>query len=91
MRRVHFVECEDCSRLPQILRNGITDYLSFMLRLGKFYDPVIPLLDTALGQMGETEILDCCSGAGGPWLHLYEKVVHLCPGVRLRLSDYFPN
>jgi len=77
--------------LPDFLRNATTDYLNFIERVGRLYDPATPLLNTALDRMHETQVLDCGSGAGGPWLHLFEKLRKMHPGVQLQLCDYFPN
>jgi len=73
------------------MRNGITDFLGFMLRVGRSYDPVVPLLSDALAEMRDPGVLDCCSGAGGPWSELYDKLDLAHPGIRVQLCDYFPN
>lgn len=56
------------------------------------YAPTAPLLARALSQVGETEILDLCSGGGGPWKDLIKRVPAAGgPAVRVRVCDLYPN
>jgi len=89
--RLHLFEFEDFRWLPEFLRNAITEYLGLVIRLSGCYEPVVSQLSAALARTGESRIVDLCSGAGGPWPRIFTALRAQNPGLRLRLSDYFPN
>ena len=68
----------------------MTDLLEFFLRVGNYYAPIVPRLSAALEQAGEFEIVDLCSGGGGPWLRLISEPFEN-PTIRVLLTDKFPN
>lgn len=86
MRRVHLVEIHDQPWCPRSLRDALTDFLGFTLRLGRSYGPIVPLLRAAVARAGATRIVDLCSGAGGPWPVLWRDVL-----VPVLLTDKYPN
>lgn len=66
--------------------------LNSHVRLLRMYDSVVPILHRALEATGDRELLDLCSGGGGPVLCIVERLatkhgLH----IRARLSDKFPN
>jgi hypothetical protein len=91
MRRMHLVEIEDQSWCPRSLRDALTDYLCFVLEHFAPYAQTAPLLGRTLERLGETRIVDLCSGGGGPWPDLVRRLRAGRPALRVRLTDYFPN
>lgn len=86
MGRLHLVELHDLAACPRSLRDALTDFLAFSLRLGTTYEPVEPLLRHALAASGARRIVDLCSGAGGPWSWLAPRL-----GVPVLLTDLYPH
>lgn len=97
MKRFHLVELEDQTWFPAVIRDGGTDFLGFMLNTFKLYQPAVPLIKEVLEKTGYTQVLDLCSGNGGPLESLHKLVdetkVEFPKGVPIRftLSDKFPN
>lgn len=92
MRRLHLFEFGDQQWFPQLLRDAETAYIATSYRL-------LPLLlwqwaeriSTVL-QAGEpAEILDLCSGVGGPMPLIIEGLEKRGYQVRVRLTDLYPN
>ncbi len=90
MRRLHLIELEDQAWCPAAVRHGITDLLQLFLGLGNCYAAILPRLARALEVSGERDIVDLCSGSGGPWLRLlpYFPKTQLC---HVRFTDKYPN
>jgi hypothetical protein len=86
MARLHLFEIHDQPWCPPSLRDALTDFLGFALRLGRSYAPIVALLRGAVARAGATRILDLCSGAGGPWPALRGDV-----SVPVLLTDRYPN
>lgn len=92
MRRCHLFELEDLPWLPAPVRDGATDYLAFLQKLLRPYAPCQTLLNETLAKSGAKEILDLCSGAGGPLPEL-AMALRTREGAQppITLSDKFPN
>jgi hypothetical protein len=92
MRRLHLFEFGDQQWFPQLLRDAETAYLATAYRLLprlvlRWADRISTVL-----QAGEpVEILDLCSGAGGPMPSIIEELEKRGYRVRVRLSDLYPN
>ncbi|MFN2570941.1 MAG: class I SAM-dependent methyltransferase [Gemmatimonadales bacterium] len=84
--RLHLVEIHDLAWCPASLRDALTDFLAFALRVGRTYAPAAPLLREAVRRTGATRVVDLCAGAGGPWSWLRADV-----GVPVVLTDLFPH
>ena len=90
MQRLHLFEIEDQDWCPRAVRDAMTDILEFFLRVGNYYAPIVPHLSAALETTREFEIVDLCSGGGGPWLRLISEPFDQ-PPTRVLLTDKFPN
>ena len=90
VRRRQLVELEDLAWCPRVVRDGGTDWLAFMANTSKVFDAVAPKIRAAMRATRTTEVLDLCSGGGGPWLTLQRELVKSGP-VRVLLSDLYPN
>jgi hypothetical protein len=92
VRRYQLIEIEDQAWCPEVFRVGITDFLRLLMEWFAPYAVAAPLLAHALSRLGETDVVDLCSGGGGPWRDLIRRVPAVGgPAVRVRLSDRFPN
>lgn len=70
----------------------MTDFLRFLMETFAPYRGAAPLLARALGRLGESGVVDLCSGGGGPWLDLVNRIPAAGgPSPRVRLTDRFPN
>lgn len=91
MKRRHLVELEDLPWWPRVFRDGQTDYLATALRVTKTYSVMVSRLAAALRRSGATQIVDLCSGGGGPWLDLLPALRANGATVSLCLTDKYPN
>lgn len=92
MRRAELFEIHDHSRFPTFLRDLVTDALQALWNFSNSYKPILPLLRNALDVVGTREILDLCSGGGGPWGQLirdFESEQHF--PISVCLTDKYPN
>jgi len=70
----------------------MTDFLRFTMERFAPYAVAAPLLARALRRLGETSIVDLCSGGGGPWLDLVRRIPAAGgPSVRVTVTDAYPN
>lgn len=84
------VELHEQPWFPAGLRNSVTDVLQFLLNRTRYQNLVAPLLKMALNRSQATQVVDLCSGAGGPWPDLVRTLgqdAHLS----VCLTDKFPN
>ena len=92
MHRLHFTEIQDQAWFPRFLRDAVTDTLQYAFNTAGLYMPVLPQLQKVLRISGARNVLDLCSGGGGPWLRLQRALEenHRLQ-VEVRLSDKYPN
>jgi hypothetical protein len=90
MRRIHLFEIGDQPWCPRALRDATTDLLGLCFRTWNYYAPVVPLLTAAIEKTGDREIVDLCSGGGGPWPALFPEFGDQSP-LRVVLTDKYPN
>jgi hypothetical protein len=91
LRRVHLFEIHEQPWLPHSLRDAVTDFLQWILNLTKVYASVEPRLRAALNRSRASEVVDLCSGAGGPWLWMLERLAVQKTPVNVWLTDKYPN
>src|ERR1700680_4889286 len=91
MRRIQFFELHEQPWFPPTLRNEITDALQYGSEVLKAYAPISVLLQRALEATRSRSIVDICSGGGGPWLDLSQKLRGDTVAYRIWLTDKFPN
>jgi hypothetical protein len=92
MRRFHLFEIEDQAWCPQVLRDGITDFLAFSFRIAKQYHLAVPWLNRVLHLCRTHQVTDLCSGGTGPW-PLILPIINRdrSPAVSVCLTDKYPN
>jgi hypothetical protein len=91
MRRTQFIELHEQPWFPPTLRNEITDALQRGTALFRAYAPIFVPLQRALDATRSHSIVDVCSGSGGPWLELSQKLRGGSSVYRICLTDKFPN
>ena len=91
LRRVHLFEIHEQAWLPDSLRDAVTDILQWILNLTKTYAAVEPRLRAALRHSKASQVVDLCSGAGGPWLWMQERLAAQKMPVDVWLTDKYPN
>lgn len=91
MRRYHLFEFEDMSWFPATIRDYMTDFLEFTLRAFRFYDPALPILRRVADHMQTRQVVDLCSGGGGPWVYLQRRLAAEGAPFSVTLTDKFPN
>jgi len=88
---MQLMEIEDQSWCPTVIRDGITDYLQFTINATRPYAPIAPRLASVIGEAESREVVDLCSGAGGPWMSLSTLLAALGVHASVTLSDRYPN
>src|ERR1700678_4420692 len=95
MRRFHLIELHEQPWFPSFLRDEITGALQFGLSRANAYAPIAAMLERAVNSSRSQAIVDLCSGAGGPWLNLTQKLRSQqptdVPAIPIRLTDKYPN
>jgi hypothetical protein len=91
MKRIHLFEFTDCSWYPQTFRRMQTDYLQFVANLGSGHKNLVPLFVKAMQHARTTQIVDLCSGGGGPWIRLQEQFEEVGLIATIKLTDKYPN
>lgn len=100
MHRIQFIELHEQPWFPSSLRDDITDAVQFGYNLIKAYAPIAPLLQNVIdssrnGTNSGQSIVDLCSGGGGPWLDLSQKLqcrnAADSAGLQIWLTDKYPN
>ena len=92
MLRLHLFEFGDQPWFPQLLRDAETAYLATSYRLWpRLVQRWAELISTVLHAGEPAEILDLCSGGGGPILTIVEELETLGHPARVRLTDLYPN
>ena len=89
--RMQLFELEDLAWFPQAIRDLATDYLRFMEALFALHKPAVPLVRRLLEKSGAVQVIDLCSGGGGPVLAVYEALVEQGLSVPFTLTDKYPN
>ncbi|WP_026703992.1 hypothetical protein [Flavobacterium soli] len=91
MARIHLFEFEDQEWFPAFLRNYVTDFLQFLSNKTGMFKPAVPLLETLLKEGKTATIIDLASGGGGGLLGLSKELKKTVPGLKIVLTDYYPN
>jgi hypothetical protein len=91
MRRFHGVELCDFPWFPSLLRDAATEYLRFSAELAGQPAAIWPIIESALERSDEQEILDLCSGGGGPMLWMVREFSRRGLQLPVTLSDLYPS
>ncbi|MEJ8758135.1 class I SAM-dependent methyltransferase [Pontibacter sp. H259] len=90
--RLQLFEFEDQRWFPHVIRQGMLDFLRFMISRLNAYETALPLLEELLIKTNQTHITDLCSGAGGG-IETIQLALSKQMGqtIRITLSDLYPN
>ncbi len=91
MRRLHLFELEDQPWFPGVIRDAGTGYISKFVELTGMMKEVVPLLARALEHTESRQIVDLCSGAGGPASLMVPGLAKAGHDVTVVCTDLFPN
>jgi len=91
MRRIELQEIHDHAEFPGFLRDLVTDALQSLWDFGNSYQPILGRLLADMERAGASEVLDLCSGGGGPWLRLAREPRLMRAALVVRLTDVYPN
>lgn len=87
---MHLLEIEDEPWCPRALRDGATDWLHFLANAHKGFNVIALRLREAMRRVGSDQIVDLCSGGGGPWQTLTPLLAE-SGSVMVQLTDFYPN
>ncbi|WP_241495948.1 class I SAM-dependent methyltransferase [Paraburkholderia monticola] len=90
MRRLHLLEIEDEPWCPRAIRDGATDWLHFLANAHKGFNAIGDKMREAMRRVGSDQIVDLCSGGGGPWQTLAPLLAQ-SGSVTVQLTDFYPN
>jgi hypothetical protein len=92
MGRIELHEIHDYPGFPAPLRDLVTDGMQALWNFGNTYKPILGDLLRGMERAGTRDVLDLCSGGGGPWLRLArEPELQAEPRIVIRLTDRYPN
>lgn len=77
--------------MPRVVREAGMAYLRFVAERFGVATAVSRLLDDVLARSGESEILDLCSGGGGPMLAVARAMRQAGRNPSITLSDRYPD
>ena len=72
MKRIHLFEFEDQPWFPKLFRRFITDLIQYQQTTFDVYTPVVPKIMEIMQKLNCRQIIDLCSGSGGPLLRIQE-------------------
>jgi hypothetical protein len=85
-------EIHDHPAFPCFLRDLVTDGLQSLWEFGNSYQPILGRLLESMNRAGTIQVLDLCSGGGGPWLRLArDPAVRKSSAIAVTLTDKYPN
>lgn len=90
MKRIHFIEIHEQPWCPVTIREGSMDCLRVLATVGQQFKNTAPLIVNVLGRVETNRIIDLCSGGGGPWPTLANRINRQKP-CRVTLTDLFPT
>ncbi|MBA3647930.1 MAG: class I SAM-dependent methyltransferase [Chitinophagales bacterium] len=90
-KRFHLFEFEDLPWFPDVVREGMTDFLRFMITKTNFYEPVMPIIAATLKKTGENQLMELGAGGGGGALKMQKQLQQLGLVPEIILSDLYPN
>jgi hypothetical protein len=90
--RLQLFEIHDFPWCPRIFRDSLTALMRWAIDLLHVYDPILPQLQKLLERAHTRQIIDLCSGSGGPWGRLGAPLDRLAGApVPVLLTDKYPN
>jgi hypothetical protein len=94
MRRVHLFEFHDLAWFPATFRDALTEWLRLLWEHADAFKALAPVLGTVLHESDSTQVVDLCSGAGGPLIGIQRELEDTGGKVacfKAVVTDKFPN
>jgi hypothetical protein len=89
--RLQLFEFEDLPWFPQVIREGMMDFLRHLITWMNFYGPVTPLIKETLTKTNGNRLLELCAGGGGGVMKLKKNLHASGCDPEIVLSDLYPN
>jgi hypothetical protein len=91
LKRRQLFEFHDLARCPEVLRSSVTGYVQTSTQMFRPFSRKLGTLLRAMRAVGTNQVVDLCSGSGGPWLHLVGQLQRESGRpVSVVLTDKFP-
>jgi hypothetical protein len=75
-----------------LIRDAATDCLRVVADVAHQYWHIVPKLHHALQATDSRQVIDLCSGSGGPWFSLLEQLNRLADRpIEVWLTDLYPS
>jgi hypothetical protein len=93
MKRIHLFEFEDQSWFPDWIRVRMTRMIVVVHKFFGTSDTLAELIADVLKRTNTTNIIDLCSGSGGPMLEVVDKLKddYKLPDTSIMMTDLYPN
>ncbi len=93
MKRIHLFEIEDFNWFPGWLRACLTRLIVIMHRALGTSEALVELVARALKESNTSNIIDLCSGSGGPMIDVVRTLRERpgFEGIKLTLTDLYPS
>ena len=91
MRNNSLIEIHDHPAFPPFLRDLFTDALQSLWGFSNSYGAIVPRLRALVDNLDTHQILDLCSGAGGPLITLAPRLQSSAFPIHICLTDKYPN
>lgn len=91
LARRHWFELHDQPWCPNIIRESLTEWLRALSYQFKIHETLAPLLQQLMLDSRTTQMVDLCSGGGGPLLPLEQSMEAIGQPVSITVTDKFPN
>src|SRR5260370_17264832 len=90
LRRRQLFEFHECAWFPQSLKNAITEVLRVMCYELRVHDVILPLIEDILNRTKAKQVVDLCSGAGGPIVPIQHRLPKSARPLPAFLPPNFP-
>lgn len=93
LKRIHLFEFEDLSWFPDWLRRALTRLIVVMHKMLKSDEQLTELLAPLIRETKTNQLIDLCSGSGGPMLNVIKSLNKESEfkNLTLTLTDLYPN
>jgi hypothetical protein len=91
MRRTHLFEWEDFPWFPSSWRDAGTSFLELAVRVSGHAAMLAPKVEEVLQATGKRQLVDMCSGGGGPMPIVVAELKRRGVEVDATLTDLYPN
>lgn len=90
-QRIHFFELMDQTWWPHLLRQCMTEYLSFVANKANLFASSAIRLNAALKKTNSHSLVDLCAGDGGLWISVQPQLSADTKVSKILLTDLHPS